>query len=435
MKTRRLIVQVIAVSWAALSTMCLSPAFAGTWTYPGEIPLAQAYNEIYFTSYDTTTTEGLATLVADHGTAMQSTWTTATVKTVTVLAMETSSTAKVGILVNGTTFLLLKDPGPWTSPTRGWLNDPMNSVDWAAGIVDISALLTGNGFAANSPFSFVVGDVNGVVMDETNTYRLDNNNTNSGFLLGYNETGLTGGDGDANEPIVYVNPSQSLPGTCNGQTPTIVGTPDRDIITIPEDQGPQVVMALGGNDVIYGSSGDDVICGGDGADIIYGKDGNDTIYGESGSDRIMGGNGDDTISGGDGTDTLEGDAGDDHIYGDASADTLLGNDGNDDLHGGDGNDTIKGGAGDDQLYGDAGDDQLVGDDGNDQLDGGDGNDKLVGGSGDDTMQGGAGDDSIYGQDGNDTVDGGDGNDVCDGGYAYIDAATNCETATNFETLF
>lgn len=431
MKTRYSTMRSFGV--VCLSVLCalwLRPASAASWTYPDEISVAEAYNDIYFTTYDTTTQEGLAALVADHGSAMSSSWSVSTATAIVVLSMDSSSTDPVGILVSDT-FIPLFYPGPWTPPSRGWFDDPLNETNWAAGIIDIRTVLTNNGFAATTPFAFVVGST---VMDATNTYRINGNNTNPGFLLGYNESGLNGGDGDANEPIIYVKPPTSLPGTCDGMRPTMVGTTSRDIITIPEGMGTQVLMALGGNDVIYGSSGDDIICGGDGGDIIYGKGGNNTLFGDAGDDRLFGGEGVDVIHGGVGDDTILAGPGNDQVYGDAGNDTIKGEDGDDSIDGGDGNDRLFAGSGNDIVIGGTGNDQLTGDDGDDQLDGGDGADELIGGYGDDTLIGGTGDDYIYGQYGNDDVDGGDGYDRCDGGPGDVDTESNCEYVTGFEIV-
>lgn len=453
-----------------VGVLSVGTATAATWQYPGEISVAQVYNDIFFTHYDTTTTDGLANLVADHGTAMQGQWDVSSAAKVTVVVMDTSGTSPVGIMV-GDTVLPFYTPGSWTAPSRGYINDPVNGTDWAAGVVDIAAFLTAHGYAADSPFSFVVGSA---PMDSSNTYRLDNNNTNGGFLLAYNEGGLTGGDGDANEPVLYVNPPLSEPGSCDGRRPTVIGTAGRDVLTASnfDNSGDDVIMTFAGNDVIYAGPGNDIVCAGDGNDVVYGEGGDDTLFGGDGNDVVYAGDGNDTVSGGAGTDRLfggngddviHGDAGDDTIKGEAGNDQLFGDDGNDTILGGDGVDTISGGAGDDtlegggadvihgddgndkvvgngdasvpvdgdnQLFGDAGDDLVVGDTGNDLLDGGPGNDKLVGYGGNDTLQGDDGDDSLYGGDGDDAVDGGAGTDVCDGGSGS-DTELNCETATNF----
>lgn len=346
---------------------------AAPWQFPDEISVAQAYNVVFFTDYDQTTTEGLATLVTDHGAPMQTQWDTSVVQSVAVLVMDTTNTSLVGINVNGA-FLQIENPGPWTAPSRGWLDDPTHGTNWSAGVVDISQLLTNNGYAADTPFTFMVGNT---VMDSTNTYRLNNNNTNGGFLLAYNEGGLNGGDGDANEPIIYVNPPSDEPGSCDGQVPTIIGTADRDVIY--GTGGADVIMTFGGKDVVFAGGGDDVICGGDGDDVLEGEFGNDRIFGGAGDDTLEGGVGDDYLDGGDGNDVMTGDSGNDHLIG---------------------------GAGDD---------------------------KLIGYDGDDYMEGGPGDDKLYGYSGNDYADGGDGTDRCDGSVGF-DTAVNCEIVTNMEVV-
>jgi Ca2+-binding RTX toxin-like protein len=84
--------------------------------------------------------------------------------------------------------------------------------------------------------------------------------------------------------------------TCNGLTPTIVGTGANN--TINGTSGRDVIAGLGGADTIDGKGGDDVICGGDGPDTLSGGDGNDWIDGGASSDSIRGDGGRDTcISG------------------------------------------------------------------------------------------------------------------------------------------
>lgn len=369
-----------AVIWTSVGLSATAPAIAASWQYPNELAVAEAYNDIFFTNYDTTTTEGLAALITDHGATMQSQWTTATAATVTVLAMETSNTFPIGIKVGATT-LVIKDPGPWTPPTRGYLNDPVNGSAWAGGVLDIATLLTNNGFTADTPFSFVVG---GTVMNATNTYRIGNNSTNGGFFLAYNEGGLNSGDGDANEPILYIDPPATTPGSCDGKRPTILGSGDpntRDIIT--GTSGDDVIMAFAGDDILLGGDGNDTICGGDGNDIVKGQGGDDVLFGDAGDDTILGGDGNDTVDGGDGNDTI---TGDDRVAG---------------------NDNLKGGAGDDLIAGRGGNDVIEGD---------------------------AGSDRLYAGYGDDSIDGGDDVDFCDGSSGF-DSATNCETITHVENSY
>ena len=73
--------------------------------------------------------------------------------------------------------------------------------------------------------------------------------------------------------------------------------------------GPQMLIALSGNDtlvagggrtVIYGGPGNDLLVAGTGKDLIYGGAGNDTIVGGSGINLLFGGSGTDTIYAGTG---------------------------------------------------------------------------------------------------------------------------------------
>ncbi len=75
------------------------------------------------------------------------------------------------------------------------------------------------------------------------------------------------------------------PRLCNGQTPTITGTPGND--TLKGTGGRDVILAGGGDDVINGMDGGDVICGGAGNDVISARDGSrDVIECGAGLDRV-----------------------------------------------------------------------------------------------------------------------------------------------------
>jgi hemolysin type calcium-binding protein len=102
---------------------------------------------------------------------------------------------------------------------------------------------------------------------------------------------VTGVDRAGNRTTVPCAYTVAVP-TCNGQTPTIVGTAANNTITGTE--GRDVIVGLGGADVIKGRGGNDVICGGDGPDTIEGGDGDDYIDGGAGSDSIRGDGGRDT---------------------------------------------------------------------------------------------------------------------------------------------
>lgn len=404
-------------------------ANTGGWAYPNELSVAEVYNTVFLTEvgggvpYDTTSKSGLDALVADHGGVMKATWNAVSdkIQSVAVLAFDTTAQSTFGIRV-GNKRIPIYTPGPWTPPSRRWINNPMGLVgsDWSAGIVSIPDLLAENNLPADSNFSFYVG---GADLERGNTYLIQNNGTNGGFLLAYNEGGLTSGDQDANEPIVYVNPPLNAPGGCNGLRPTIIGTPGKDIIKATD--GPDVIMSLGGNDIVYGNAGDDVICSGDGNDVVFGGDGNNTIIDSAGYNKLFGDGGDDLIIGGNDHDIIKGGAGNDILDGNGGSDTIVGEDGNDTLYGGDGNDILVGGLGDDTLNGGPGNDKLIGYADDNVLNGDAGGDLLVGNSGNDVLNGGVGSDKLYGQSGNDTLDGGLGTNVCYGGQGSLDTAVNC----------
>lgn len=107
-------------------------------------------------------------------------------------------------------------------------------------------------------------------------------------------------------------------GTCNGLTPSRVGTESNDVL-----------RGTNGNDVIVGNDGNDSICGGAGRDALTGGNGNDALFGEGDNDALAGGNGNDVISGGDGNDALAGANGNDSLDGGAATDACSGGSGSD----------------------------------------------------------------------------------------------------------
>lgn len=117
-------------------------------------------------------------------------------------------------------------------------------------------------------------------------------------------------------------PPPSPTQTCQGLTPTIIGTDGDDVLV--GTGGDDVIMGLGGNDSIQGRGGDDVICGGPGVDLIKGQAGNDTLRGQGGDDDLQGGGGDDRIIGEDGDDAMFGGAGTDSCTGNSGTDTVDG---------------------------------------------------------------------------------------------------------------
>ncbi len=198
--------------------------------------------------------------------------------------------------------------------------------------------------------------------------------------------------------------------------------------TLHGTPGPDVIVALGGNDLVLGGRGADLICGGPG---------NDTLLGGAGPDLLSGGPGTDALEGGSGADRLAGAEDDDRMAGGGGADSLDGGEGTDLLDhsrtsapvrvdlgagtgAGEGRDRLTGIEDvwgtpfDDTLIGDAGGNTLIGAGGNDHLAGGDGDDVLAGGPGADVLEGGAGDDDLSGGPGADRLDGGLGTDTLAG---------------------
>ena len=66
--------------------------------------------------------------------------------------------------------------------------------------------------------------------------------------------------------------------SCQGMTPTIIGTQGADVIT--GTPAADVISAGAGDDKVTGEAGDDVICGGPGNDELQGGDGTDRISGQ-----------------------------------------------------------------------------------------------------------------------------------------------------------
>ncbi len=116
---------------------------------------------------------------------------------------------------------------------------------------------------------------------------------------------------------------------CNGEVPTLVGTPGPDELT--GTPGTDIIAGLGGDDTIYGLAGDDVLCGGPGNDTIAGGSGDDLLLGEEDDDTLIGGKGDDYLDGGSGRDLLSGGPGDDGMDGGTGKDRCRGGIGSGDV--------------------------------------------------------------------------------------------------------
>jgi Ca2+-binding RTX toxin-like protein/chaperonin cofactor prefoldin len=207
----------------------------------------------------------------------------------------------------------------------------------------------------------------------------------------------------------------------------ILGSQNRDIISVGSNEGAMTVHGNDGDDVLFaGQQFADQLFGGAGNDtlgtynqtfgntddgpsnffnadqfaLLDGGIGNDTFVAGDYRESFVGGAGIDELtyeasttgvtvnlqtgsaSGGYGTgDSL---SGIENLTGSESGDVLTGSDGSNLILGWSGADVIRGGADADVLYGNDGDDNLRGDAGNDVLYGGAGNDVLNGGAGNDT---------------------------------------------------
>jgi Ca2+-binding RTX toxin-like protein len=99
------------------------------------------------------------------------------------------------------------------------------------------------------------------------------------------------------------------PVTCKGKQATIVGR--YGIHQIGGTRGADVIVAMGGNDLVFGGAGNDLICGTKRDDVINGGAGNDRLYGRAGNDKLNGGKGNDSLVGQAGNDKLKGGPGKD----------------------------------------------------------------------------------------------------------------------------
>jgi Ca2+-binding RTX toxin-like protein len=248
--------------------------------------------------------------------------------------------------------------------------------------------------------------------------------------------------------VLVPSAAGAQPATCEGETPTIVGTDGADDLVGTDEE--DVIDGLGGDDRIRGLGESDVICGGPGndvldadgrppewpvrepvGDLLVAGDGDDYLEGTTGT-YMFGGAGDDTfldgatvsysrapngvvadlgtgLAFGEGSDTL---VGVENLRGSAFDDRLSGDERRNDLLGGPGSDQLWGAGQVDELQGGDGNDLVAGEDGDDHF--------LYGGAGDDFVSGGDGDDRIEPEIftlpsdhdvGDDYVDGGDGFDM------------------------
>ena len=174
-------------------------AQATLWDYPDEISVAGVYNSFYGTTYDENSTLGLEALYNDHNGTTAEIWNTSFLKTIDVLAFDTSWTASLKVIeTSGNPTSIIYDPGPWayTQHTRGEFK--MESFDLVAFLGD------------NKDFSFFIG---ATVLNEDNTLMIKGADfaTTDTFFLAYNDGGLLAGDQDFNEPLMIANAPAPVP--------------------------------------------------------------------------------------------------------------------------------------------------------------------------------------------------------------------------------
>jgi Ca2+-binding RTX toxin-like protein len=105
-----------------------------------------------------------------------------------------------------------------------------------------------------------------------------------------------------------------------------VGTDGPDEYTAP-DESRDLIIGLGGDDVLRAGDRRDLVRGGDGDDKIAGGPGSDKIVGGIGEDRLHGGRQADKIVGGPGADGINGGLGRDLIMAGRGGDRIIANDG------------------------------------------------------------------------------------------------------------
>jgi hypothetical protein len=130
------------------------------------------------------------------------------------------------------------------------------------------------------------------------------------------------GDPDDYDEIVYGRQQSDDPLPVGGSAP-----PPGNKGNQPKPQPTnhrQIILGLGGDDVIYGGNAKDCLVGGDGDDTIYGNNGSDIILGGRGEDTLYGDNGPDDLDGGEGDDYLNGGKGPDDCVGGDGVDALVG---------------------------------------------------------------------------------------------------------------
>lgn len=134
------------------------------------------------------------------------------------------------------------------------------------------------------------------------------------------------GDGAGNTVNVSLNGAGNYHVVIGTQVDQVFAFGSVNSILIQAGAGDDVITIANGVAIpaeVHGGDGNDVILAGGGDDMLFGEDGNDILTGNSGNDVIIGGTGNDILSGGNGRDILVGGLGSDIITGDNGDDILI----------------------------------------------------------------------------------------------------------------
>ncbi len=93
----------------------------------------------------------------------------------------------------------------------------------------------------------------------------------------------------------------------------VITDPDESRIDLSDEQGPALVFAGNGADMVIGTPQGDCLVGGNGRDTLDGGDGDDVLLGGNGRDTLRGGPGDDVLDGGRSKDDCDGGSGTDTL--------------------------------------------------------------------------------------------------------------------------
>jgi Ca2+-binding RTX toxin-like protein len=112
------------------------------------------------------------------------------------------------------------------------------------------------------------------------------------------------GENGSTEPVLIAKDPPPPHGICRGQTATVTGTEQDDVLTGTDER--DVIAALGGNDQVRSLGGNDLVCGAAGKDVLRGGKNKDKLLGQAGKDKLRGQGGKDRLLGKGGKDKLNG---------------------------------------------------------------------------------------------------------------------------------